>query len=97
MFEIDIYTYQEIDIEIHYQEYNIKSDFEYLQKVRNIKSIVEITYQIVKEPHILEETTFYQLMGMVNIEQAKIKKEILTKKIKSRLTNILIYNRWCGN
>lgn len=48
MFERDVPTHEEIDSENRYQEYDIKSDFQYLQKARNAKSIAERPYQLVK-------------------------------------------------
>jgi len=41
---------EEIGSEKHYQEYDIELDFQYLQKYRNVKSIVKRTYQLVKHP-----------------------------------------------
>lgn len=61
-------------IEKHYQEYDIESDFQYFQKSKNEKSIVEEPFQLVKQPRVLEEIEFYEIMRIFNPEQAKIVK-----------------------
>lgn len=83
LFQRDEPTYEEIDDEKHYQEYDIKSYFQYLQKDGNANSIVDRPYQLVKQLQLLEETKCYEIMRIINPKQAKMVKEIDNEKKNS--------------
>jgi hypothetical protein len=51
--------------------------------MKKIKTSLDRPYHVVQQPHILENTTFYNMRRQLNKEQAAIVKDILTKKKKA--------------
>ena len=63
----------------HYEEYDIEIDIQHFKNIKQIKAFNRL-YHFVKQPHILENTSFYNMRRQLNREQAVIVKDILTKK-----------------
>ena len=66
-----------------YEQYNIDIDIQHFQHLKKIKKSFNRPYYIVKQPHILDNISFFDMRRKLNKEQAAIAKDILTKKKKA--------------
>ena len=89
LFERNFSSREEIESEKCHQEYNIESDIQYLQKDKNVKSIIERPYELVKKPQVLEETKFYKIMRMFNPKHERIVKHIVYENKKIQMTHCM--------
>jgi hypothetical protein len=62
------------------KQYDFDNGLQHFQSIRNIRINDNIPYHIVKQPHILDNTKFFNIRRQLNQEQARIVKDILTKK-----------------
>ena len=59
----------------------MENDLKYFKNSKCIDQSLKNPYQIVKQPHILDNADFYNTMRQLNKEQARIVKDVLSKKI----------------
>ena len=65
----------------HYEQYDLENHLKYFKNSKCINESLNKSYQIVKQPHILDNADFYNTMRQLNKEQARIVKDVLSKKI----------------
>jgi hypothetical protein len=54
------------NVDNNYDEYDFENDLQHFKSTRNIRTYVSRAYHIVKQPHILENLEFFNIMRKLN-------------------------------
>ena len=68
-------------IDDKYENYDFENDLEHYQDRKKFALRSTRPYEIVKQPHILEDVEYYELMRQLNTEQASIVTDVITRKL----------------
>jgi len=64
-----------------YKNYDFQNDLEHFQDTTKFSLRYTRLYEILKQPHILEDIEYYDFMRQLNTKQARIVTDVVTRKL----------------